>query len=1297
MNITPLKVSKTLNDAYRKQSLTAAQVSRFKQNLSILFHRINDAESEEYNKNIIADFLKDTYYKGLHEINTNERKDLVIHNGPKASDPVGVIIEAKKPGNKAEMITAQKPNVKALHELLHYYLQERLYKNNTSIKYLIATNVYDWFVFDAQDFEKLFFENKALLKDYKDWNDGTLVGDKTEWLYNQLLKPFIDKQTDNLNAAYFNLKDALSIATNNNEADDEQLVDLYKIFSGEHLLKKSFANDSNSLNKEFYNELLHIIGLEEKKDGSKKLIDRKPEGKRNEGSLLENTITILQSRSRIGLSDADTFSVALELCINWLNRILFLKLLEGQLIQYHRGNKNFAFLNGERIKDFDELDELFFEVLALPVAKRSPSVTTKFANIPYLNSSLFEATDNEQRYGYISALKDRLELPLYSATVLKDNSGKRIAGNKNSLQYLFEFLDAYDFASDKASLVKEDNKTIINASVLGLIFEKINGYKDGSFFTPGFITMYMCRETLRRAVVQKFKEAGGKAYEKIDGYEALKDAIEYSNKTERTKANSLIDSIKICDPAVGSGHFLVSALNELLAIKSDLRILSYRNGNRCSSHKITVANDELIIKNVETDKFFVYLLNEKNQPIEELQEVQEMLFHEKQTLIENCLFGVDINPKSVMICQLRLWIELLKNAYYVFPTSERNLPGSSINVGQVPHSVGNDSSVGLETLPNIDINIKCGNSLISRFKLDADLSDVFKSKRFSHQAYLITVEAYKNAKDKAAKDELKTFLSDIKKEFLSTVLNKHPYQKDLSRLRADLTALDFTDLFGLKKMTAAETEAKKKTLQKQIAELENKVDEYYNAAIYNNAFEWRFEFPEVLDGDGNYKGFDVVIGNPPYIRQEEISDIKNYLKQQYEVFAGTADLLVYFIEKGMTILKQEGQFNFIVANKFLRAGFGKVVRKWIQQFQINALIDFGDLPVFDEATTYPLVMLLQKKLPVAALMAANIKELDKENFESYLNEVAFKIHQNNLEEDGWNLAEESTNTLLQKLKKVGKPLHKYAEDNVYRGLLTGLNEAFVIDTETKNKMIAEDEKSKKLVVPFLIGKDIKRYTYPEAKQWLIKIPKGFTIKHNLPPTDANYLNEPTPRYGNMLFNEAWYWLKENYPAIAKHLHPFSAKAEARTDKGDFWWELRACDYYNEFEKPKIIYPNICRQPEFIWDEKGYYSNQKCFIITNASKYLLAVLNSSLTFYLFRQILPKLRGDFYEPSYVYFKDFPIAEATRKQQQQIEAITDKILSAKKQNPKADTSGWEKEIDALVYQLYGLTEEEVRMVEG
>lgn len=153
----------------------------------------------------------------------------------------------------------------------------------------------------------------------------------------------------------------------------------------------------------------------------------------------------------------------------------------------------------------------------------------------------------------------------------------------------------------------------------------------------------------------------------------------------------------------------------------------------------------------------------------------------------------------------------------------------------------------------------------------------------------------------------------------------------------------------------------------------------------------------------------------------------------------------------------------------------------------------------------------------------------------------------------------------------------------------------------------------------------------------------------------------------MELNDAWRWFNDNYPGIAKHLLPYKTKAEARTDKGDFWWELRACDYYDEFYKPKIVYPNICRQPEFIWEENGYFTNQKCFLITHVSKYVLAILNSSLTFYLFKQILPKLRGDFYEPSYVYFKDFPIAEASENQKAEIEFIVEDILKSKKKIQK------------------------------
>jgi hypothetical protein len=229
----------------------------------------------------------------------------------------------------------------------------------------------------------------------------------------------------------------------------------------------------------------------------------------------------------------------------------------------------------------------------------------------------------------------------------------------------------------------------------------------------------------------------------------------------------------------------------------------------------------------------------------------------------------------------------------------------------------------------------------------------------------------------------------------------------------------------------------------------------------------------------------------------------------------------------------------------------------------------------------------------------------------------------------------------------------------------------------------------------LAGRDIKRYQTPMADKFLILFPKGFTIKRNLPADDPNYMvAESPPRYGDMPFDEAWEWLKSNYPAIAEHLRPFRAQAMKRTDKGDFWWELRACDYYDEFEKPKIIYPNICRKPEFTFDEERIYTNQKCFIMTEFNFTFLGLLNSSLFFFLFKSILPKLRGDFYEPSYLYFKDFPIVTGENVY---IEELVRQCLENKKQNPSAETSYLEKQIDSLVYELYGLTDEEIRIVEG
>ncbi len=740
------------------------------------------------------------------------------------SSSVGVIIEAKKPTNKTEMITTKKLNAKAFQELVLYYLRERITHKNLEVKHLVATNINEWFIFDATLFDRLFAQNKNLVKQFTEFEGGRLADTKTDFFYKQIAEPFIADITAEIEFTYFNIQDYQKPLRNADKADDNSLIALFKLLSPEHLLKLPFTNDSNSLDKRFYSELLHIIGLTETKEGNKKLIERNKSGERHSGTILEDAIIQLDSLDKLSRLEKPSqfgstiperlFSVALELSITWINRILFLKLLEAQLITYHKGDKSYSFLNLDKIKTYDDLNSLFFQVLARKYSDRNDDVKKAFEKVPYLNSSLFEPTDIEQVTLFISNLKDDKKIPIISTSVLKNDQGKKRTGSLNTLEYLFEFLNAYDFSSEGSEEIQEDNKSLINASVLGLIFEKINGYKDGSFFTPGFITMYMCRETIRKAVVQKFNET--KKWNCKD-IEELYDKIE-----DRKEANEIVNSIKICDPAVGSGHFLVSALNEMIAVKNDLKILQDREGKRLKEYQVEVVNDELIVTDEEGELF------EYNPTNKESQRIQEMLFHEKQTIIENCLFGVDINSNSVKICRLRLWIELLKNAYYKNTTE-------------------------LETLPNIDINIKCGNSLVSRFAIDADLSQALKKSKWTIDSYRIAVDTYRNAESKEQKKEMERLIADIKSDFRSEISMNDPKVKKLRKLSGDLFRLtNQGQLFEMSKKEKTDWNKKVQQLTEETKKLETEIEEIKANKIYENAFEWRFEFPEVLKEDGDF-------------------------------------------------------------------------------------------------------------------------------------------------------------------------------------------------------------------------------------------------------------------------------------------------------------------------------------------------------------------------------------------------------------------------------------------------------------
>jgi len=902
---------KTLDKAFLRQRPLRSEMEGFKTHLKALLDKVNEIESEENQKNHLRDFLLNTYYAGKYEINTKENKDLVIHLGSTNKEAVGVLIETKKPNNKGEMISKTDANRKALHELILYYFDEREQHNNTQQKQLIITNVYEWYIFDANEFDQKIYKNTALKKLYTTYKNDRKT---TDFFYAEV-KKLIAKNDVKLECAYFDIQEYEKLLISDKKEDTQRLIALFKILSPYHLLKIPVANDSNALNEKFYRELLYIIGLEEHKEGSKTLI-RRVEKNRQEGSLMEMTISMLETKNSLrGLpnlseygenKNEQLFAVALQLCITWINRLLFLKLLEAQLKDYHNADNSYTFLNIETVNDFDELFKLFHNVLAKTVADRSKTINKKYGKVPYLNSSLFEFNEVENNTITINALDDNaIPITFYSHTKLKTR--KKDQKGLQALEYIFAFFNAYDFASETGEDYQEDEShQLINASVLGKVFEKINGYKDGSIYTPGFITMYMCRQAIRPAIVQKFNEAYGW---KTEDFSHLQNQLANRKKPKDILAdNALINSLHICDPAVGSGHFLVSALNELIVIKHDLGILADDKGKTFGNYTIEIANDELAITD-HNGEFFSYHIANGKPAHKESQRLQETLFKEKQTLIENCLFGVDINPNSVKICRLRLWVELLKNAYYKA-----------------------DNYTELETLPNIDINIKCGNSLLSRFALDADLKAAFNQQKFNLQTYKLLVETYHKSRSREEKEELIHLITDIKEKYTKTIYSTDPRRKKLSEIRGQLElAKNAYDLFG-QKMDEESRKFEQRRLTLLLAQKEKELDDAESGALYRNAFEWRFEFPEVLNDKGDYIGFDVVIGNPPYINSKgkNFSAFeKDLYYKQYDTAKYQIDTYLLFIEKTQGLLSQEARFSLIIPNSWLNNLFLKEIRRYV--------------------------------------------------------------------------------------------------------------------------------------------------------------------------------------------------------------------------------------------------------------------------------------------------------------------------------------------------------------------------------
>lgn len=1312
-------LEENLNPLYYKQNIEQEEFEAFKDSvLEYLTQTYNhkDTKAETWLvSNALLPFLENVGFQGCVEAqyhqnkaNKNSAIDLVLKN---SDNSVEVIFEVKIPNNRNEMFSTQNTTAKAMCEAILYYIRERE-NGNVDLKFIVLTDFFNFYIFKAKEFEKLFYKNPHIKKIY---NNKNLISNNKDFydelerlLHSEKFFSGITPPKDDDKGLWGKFLYGLHIDLRLFENDSKKHKNIFKVFHRDYLLSE-YRPDSNRINQRFFDELLFVLGLKQDSKTNKIEID-------TEQNI--SLITTIYAKLTEKLGDStELFDKSMELLIVWLNRILFLKLIETNLSHFNSENGFQPFLTKEKIKDFKTLEHLFFEVLAKDYATRKED--KGFNYIPYLNSSLFLRKALESHFS-IKDL-DNFDITPYSNTQVRDiNTHKKITDKLPFLEYLFDFLNAFDFGKDfekhpKSKQEKQtqeaqekgeisDSDNAMDSRILGLVFENLNGFKEGSFYTPGFITEYMCKESLEKIILEKFNKLfSANAQDLENARELLRLELKSGNTQAKAKLKEALLSIKVCDPSVGSGHFLASALNYLCYYFDYFTLVDLENIN------LSVENDTL-------KQGFRY--KRPNSEEEENHKNQKALFELKKQIIESCLFGVDINPISCEIARLRLWIELLKNSYYIFKNGKL------------------DSNIHkLETLPNIDINIKCGNSLVTiintnitlenftekldeKYKkaqktqnlfitksLESDIDDIKQKASIKFSELKNSVENYKKETDKEKalfyKKEYERaylYLKELFKRNCDEYSNFYHALKDffyqygyVNFLNLDLETRvileSYVESFEIHKSVDYERKKHREIKQKELENLLKLLKVYENFQQLDS-FEWRFAFPEVLDSNGDFLGFDLVIGNPPYIRQEEIKHLKPQLQKAFRIYKGTSDIYTYFYEQGHKILKHNGILSFITSNKYCRAGYGEPLREFL--LEATALlyyIELNGIKVFDSASVDTSILSFIKTTTDSThtFDFAHPKDYDtKANapLQEYITPQS--LLQSSLTKESF-IFQDSTNAALKaKIEAIGTPLKEW-DISIYRGILTGYNEAFIIDSAKRDEILRncvsenERQRTSELIKPILRGRDIKRYSYEWAGLWIIGTHNGYKDSNNnkIPPIDI-----------------------ADYPALKAHLDTHWDKIAKRTDKGETPYNLRNCAYLEEFEKEKIVWAEMTDSPCFIYDNKGMYINQTCYFIPRNDKYLCAVLNSRLIYFYMKQIASGLGNGALRWIKQFIEKLPIPKITESNKPLADEIiqcVEKILESKAKDSTLDTSKLESKIDSLVYKLYNLSDNEIKIIEN
>jgi len=896
-----------------------------------------------------------------------------------------------------------------------------------------------------------------------------------------------------------------------------------------------------------------------------------------------------------------------------LGRVMFLYFLQKK--EFLGGDRDFLKNQYLKLKPEPEdtefyttlLEPLFFEMLN----KERPNFESPWGKIPYLNGGLFDrdyGDDVTDAAGFQTP--DQLILP----NSLFDPSGER---------GVLKFFNGYNFTVSES--VQNDEDISIDPEMLGRIFENMLAVDErgqsGTFYTPRGIVHFMCVESLSRYLAD---ESGIdlEVVKQLAEFDPDLPDVEFSKLFTRSQAKKLkeaIETVKVCDPAVGSGAFPLGMMQVILAVR--LAIAHYEG--------------------ITTIKRGSFTISEW-----------------KREIIANNLYGVDIKPEAIEIAKLRMWLSMVVD----IPTIDK-----------------------VEPLPNLDYKLMAGNSLISTIAGEHLIPDPTKDRQLGLALTPVQEEiqkliALQHQYFESHADDRKELSKQIREAeatvFQVAITNRRQsLQSEQRKLEQDIKRMG--------KASKAQTQ-KLQTFDVKLKELEATEIDVGRGLRSLDFFQWHLHFNDVFQQKG---GFDVVIGNPPYVRQEQIKELKPALQKEYECYTGTADLFVYFFERGFRLLKPNGNLTYICSNKFMRSGYGEKLRKFLSsEGSIQHLIDFGDAPVF-EAIAYPSILQVARTVPKDHQVRSLTWDAEKSvsDFASVYRSSSFLVAQNEFTPDSWRLAFPATLRLIEKLKAAGTPLGEYVGGRFYRGVVTGFNDAFVVDRGTRDRLIAAHHSSTEVLKPYLRGRDVKRWRLDNPNLWLLFIPWHFPLHEDSTITGASIKAEKE--------------FERQYPAVFSHLLQFKEQLSARnkTETGIRyeWYALQRCaaTYWQEFEQPKIVYPNICKRNEFAWDENDYYINQKAFIIPGASKYLLGVLNSNVVTWLFDKLLPKLQNDFYEPGAAFMKDFPIFRASTNDHQAISTLVQKCLDAKGQN----VAHWEAEINDRVAHLYGLTPEEIKIIEG